>query len=168
MKKIIIIAVALMCTAIATNAQNVSGRKKGFDAETSFVFAGASHWTLGLRQAFGYNINKSWFAGVGTGFWSNLNPDGPDVNIVPLYATGRWYWKDRRWSPFVDMSLGYCFATSTGAGGGAYVAPLVGINYHIKGCLSLDLGLGYLYQGCTFGGSNFNQHSPEIRIGLRW
>ena len=93
---------------------------------------------------------------------------GNDVNIAPLYLNARWYWKDRRWSPFVDMSAGYAFATSTGTGGGAYVAPLVGINYHIKGRLSLDLGLGYLYEGCTYYGMAFNQHSPEIRIGLRY
>ena len=132
------------------------------------VFAGASHWALGGRQTIGYCINPDWYVGVGAGFISNLNPSGNDVNIAPLYLNARWYWKDRRWSPFVDMSAGYAFATSTGTGGGAYVAPLVGINYHIKGRLSLDLGLGYLYEGCTCDGVAFNQHSPEIRIGLRY
>ena len=161
-----IIALAMFVSGV--NAQTVSGRKKGIQAESSFVFAGASHWALGGRQTIGYCINPEWYVGVGAGFISNLNPSGNDVNIAPLYLNARWYWKDRRWSPFVDMSAGYAFATSTGTGGGAYVAPLVGINYHIKGRLSLDLGLGYLYEGCTYYRMAFNQHSPEIRIGLRY
>jgi hypothetical protein len=168
MKHLMLSIIALAMFVSGVNAQTVSGRKKGIQAESSFVFAGASHWALGGRQTIGYCINPDWYVGVGAGFISNLNPSGNDVNIAPLYLNARWYWKDRRWSPFVDMSAGYAFATSTGTGGGAYVAPLVGINYHIKGRLSLDLGLGYLYEGCTYYGMAFNQHSPEIRIGLRY
>lgn len=168
MRTILISALCLLLAGSIMQAQTVSGRKKGLQAETSFVFAGASHWTLGARQVLGYNITPDWFAGLGTGFISNLNPDANNVNLVPLYATGRWYWKDRRWSPFLDMSAGYVFAVGRNNGGGVYVAPLIGINYHIKGRLSLDMGLGYLYQGCTYSGEAFNQHSPEIRLGLRY
>ena len=168
MKRLLFPIIAFAMLALNVNAQSVSGRKSGIQAESSFVFAGASHWALGARQTIGYCINPDWFVGVGAGFISNLNPDGNNANIAALYLNARWYWKDRRGSPFVDMSAGYAFATSTGTGGGAYVAPLVGINYHIKGRLSLDLGLGYLYEGCTYYGVAFNQHSPEIRVGLRY
>lgn len=168
MKKVIALTMAVMLTMGITEAQTISGRKSGFQAETSFVLAGAEHWAVGVRQSFLYCLNPDWSMGIGTGFISNMNPDGNDVNIVPLYATCRWYWKDRRWSPYLDMSAGYAFATSTGADGGAYVSPMIGINYHITGRLSLDMGIGYLYQGSTYLGENFNQHSPELRIGLRY
>ncbi len=167
MKKTIII-LALLIIVCNAEAQSGSERNRKIQGETSFIFAGASHWTFGGRQSIGYCISPSWFAGIGSGFIANINPDGNNVNLVPVYATGRWYWKDRRWSPFIDMSAGYLFAVSAEAGGGAYIAPMVGLNYHIKGSLSLDLGLGYLYQGCTHNGVPFNQHSPEIRIGLRY
>lgn len=168
MKKFIaLVTVAVLATGIA-GAQSISERKSGFQAETSLVLAGAEHWAVGARQSFLYCLNPDWSMGIGAGFLSNMNPDGSDVNMVPLYATCRWYWKDRRWSPFLDMSAGYAFATSDDAGGGAYVSPMIGINYHITGRLSLDMGIGYLYQGSTYMGKNFNQHSPELRIGLRY
>ena len=114
MKHLMLSIIALAMFVSGVNAQTVSGRKKGIQAESSFVFAGASHWALGGRQTIGYCINPDWYVGVGAGFISNLNPSGNDVNIAPLYLNARWYWKDRRWSPFVDMSAGYAFATSTG------------------------------------------------------
>ena len=67
-----IIALAMFVSGV--NAQTVSGRKKGIQAESSFVFAGASHWALGGRQTIGYCINPDWYVGVGAGFISNLNP----------------------------------------------------------------------------------------------
>lgn len=167
MKKMILPVLAIMLS-VGAKAQSYNSLCQKIEGETSFVFAGAEHWTFGVRQAFSYKLRPDLSIGMGSGFITNLNPDGDNVDLVPLYATGRWYWKQKKWSPFVDMSAGYVFATRSSSDGGAYVAPMVGFNRQIKGRLSLDLGLGYLYQGCTYMGENFNQHSPEIRIGLRY
>lgn len=160
-------AIAIM-SMLAVSAQTVSKRERGLQGEVSFVFAGAAHWVFGGRATVGCQLDKEWFIGVGSGLTTTLNPDGSDANYVPVYVDGRWYMKDRKTSPFINMSVGYAIPTTDGTTGGAYLAPMIGYNFELKGGVSLDLGLGYLYQGIEHYGEKFSQHSPEIRFGVRF
>lgn len=166
MKKAFIIIAAALCLCAGANA--ASKRTSGVQGEASFVFAGAQHWVLGGRATVGYQFGKDLFIGVGSGLISTLNPDGNDANYVPIYADGRWYLQDKKNSLFLNLSAGYAAATTIGTTGGAYVAPMIGYNFETKGRLSFDLGLGYLYQGIKHWGQPFSQHSPEIRLGVRF
>lgn len=172
LSSIICLICALFLAPSTTVAQEAPTCRVSYQGEASFIFAGAAHWTIGGRTTHGVQIGDKWFVGAGAGYISTLNPDGPNCDVVPVYANGRYYIKRKKNSPYVDLSLGYCIASSDFAAGGVYLAPMVGYNFRLRGRLSLDLGLGYLYLGQSlktpFSKEPFARHSPEIRLGLRF
>jgi len=54
--------------------------------------------------------------------------------------------RERKFTPFVEFAMGYSFATSDNANGGAFVNPSIGVQYPLKNKMKLQLAVGYTGQ----------------------
>lgn len=135
---------------------------------------------IDINYIGGWRFNHMFYAGLGTGLYfdatgyGDKNPrrinssspywtvgllDMPVVSI-PLYAHGKVYFTQKRWMPFVGLSVGGIFSTPI-AGEAGYLLdgwkiipfsygtcrfllnPMVGVDYRINADMDLYFSLGY-------------------------
>lgn len=131
---------------------------------------------IDINYIGGWRFNSMFYAGLGTGLYFDVMDYGTkspwrtsssyfsydllDVPVVsvPLYAHGRVYFMQKRWMPFVGLSVGGVFSTSID-GNARYLYwevipfsystcrfllnPMVGVNYRINTDMDLYFSLGY-------------------------
>lgn len=99
-----------------------------------------SQFIAGLTTVNGYQINKYFIAGAGTGFF--VFNDG---FLVPLYLSGRYtYPIDKsNISPYINADLGALFNFGNSGGGTRiFVNPVLGARYTLSSITALDFGVG--------------------------
>ncbi|MDR2937722.1 MAG: hypothetical protein LBU92_02130 [Prevotellaceae bacterium] len=88
-----------------------------------------------------YNFNERFSAGAGTGF--SLY----EKALIPLFANAKFNLvKPRKFTPYVDCSLGYSFAPSNEAIGGLHLNPSLGVEYSIFESKKIFFAVGYEMQ----------------------
>ncbi len=88
-----------------------------------------------------YEINNRFSAGLGSGisFYEKA--------LIPLFADVKFaILKPRKFTPYLECSVGYSFAPSKNANGGFYLNPSVGVQYKIHNKIQLFCALGYELQ----------------------
>lgn len=158
------------------------GYEQSIDVAYSQFFYGDI--SLDLNYIGGWRFNRMFYAGLGTGVYFNVLDHGsshPDnwnheldmqtVNI-PLYAHGKIYFTQKKYMPFIGLSIGGTFSTPK-HGIAAYriskhnpltgnyegeeiyytqfsyythqllVNPMVGVDYRINADMDLYVSIGY-------------------------
>lgn len=103
--------------------------KPGYEQsiDLSFDFLPATRLCFDINYIGGWRFNRMFYAGLGTGLdidpfspetYLVINYDGYNNNLdlgkavnIPLYAHGRLYFTQKRWMPFVGLSVGGLFST---------------------------------------------------------
>ena len=97
--------------------------------------------SIGTGISMNPEINNRFSAGVGSGisFYEKA--------LIPLFADVKFaILKPRKFTPYLECSVGYSFAPSKNANGGFYLNPSVGVQYKIHNKIQLFCALGYELQ----------------------
>lgn len=105
------------------NGSGISGSYR-----ESFFFTGAS-------TSHGYQINRMFFVGAGIGMEYNQKWD---MWLAPLFAQGRLDLQLEKFTPYVDVRLGY----NLSQGGGVYFSPTVGYRFNWGRKMGVNIGIG--------------------------
>lgn len=142
MKRIIFI-ILLSITVLGARAQNIFSEKISF--ATTFgteIPMNTPSTTPFTWQVLGYyKLTDRWSVGAGTGlsFYEKM--------LVPVFGDVKFQiGRERKFTPFVEFAMGYSFATSGNANGGAFVNPSIGVQYPLKNKMKLQLAVGYTGQ----------------------
>ena len=101
-----------------------SGREKGLVVRPEIEYGSgfAGYGNIGINAFVGYQFNPYFAVGGSCGFLLDIYYKGPNSHhsnseytfnneqrpsSIPLYANARVYFIDRKWSPFLDLKLGY-------------------------------------------------------------
>lgn len=76
-----------------------------------------------ITTVHGYQINPKWFVGIGVGDYLYVDWN---LEVIPIFAEGRYEFKEGRFSPFVSLRLGAAIV-SDGGGTHFYYAPSFGL-----------------------------------------
>ncbi len=98
----------------------------------------------------GYQLNKHFSAGVGTGV------EAFHISMMPVFAEGRYYFLNDHYTPFVNMKGGYAFPLENGkddyrnikltSKGGMMAGAEVGFLKSLTPKTFLTFSIGYRYQ----------------------
>ena len=88
-----------------------------------------------------YKLSGKWSVGAGTGLSIY------EKTLIPVYGDARFQiGRERKFTPYAELSTGYSFATAANANGGFFMNPSVGIQYPLKNKMKLQLAIGYELQ----------------------
>lgn len=190
MKRIVFIVCFVLAAVVYAAGQIVSSSSlvvtktallEGYEQsiELSYTQFFNAEGGIDINYIGGWRFNRMFYAGLGTGSYLDVTNKGvspwrlapynlqhhkslldmPLVSI-PLYAHGRVYFTQKRWMPFVGLSVGGIFSTPI-AGEAGYsldgwkiipfsygtcrfmVNPMVGVDYRINADMDLYFSLGY-------------------------
>ena len=107
-----------------------------------------------ITTVHGYQINPKWFVGLGVGDYYFVDND---VEIIPIFAEGRYEIKEGRFSPFVSLRLGSSILLD---GGEAYFycSPSIGLR------VANRLNLSFAYDVTSVSGDDCG--AMMFRIGI--
>ena len=113
---------------------------KGF-VETGYIFdlSDCNANRFELSTTHGYQFNNYLFVGGGTGI--NFYTDA-DLYSVPLFASFRANFMNKKVTPFADIKTGY----TVGDVEGAFVTVGFGVRFALAKKMALNLKLEYAYQ----------------------
>lgn len=152
MKKFLLIMMCLLSISpIFARDWKTSFGYRG-NVETGYLVGtgkyGESQWIL--QTTHGVQVIPTYLfvgAGVGVGVFTDK---GTTMKYsTQLYGDARCHFLKGKWSPFVDMKLGFEWNRNKNEGpvydiqDGFYFSPAVGINYELTKIFSLDLSVGY-------------------------
>ena len=149
MKKIILMAVALLGMATATMAQEKNANlrfDKGYtaDVQLNVTAINAFHITSSHGWAFGNGL----YLGGGAGFgaeWEGEGVEGTPHYVPSLFVDARWSMLNKKISPFVDVKATQYIDLAEGKASYG-VTPSVGVDIN-----RFSLGLGYAFRGDRSG-----------------
>lgn len=167
------------------------GYEQSIDVACTYFFN--DEMGIDLNYIGGWRFNRMFYAGLGTGLYfdvldyGGVRPNNRNymyykldlqtVN-VPLYAHGKVYFTQKRYMPFVGLSIGGTFSTPIKGETPYYVDnfyyipfsygtcrfllnPTVGVDYRINADMDIYLSLGY--RGMTQPKvTNLTQYSISI------
>lgn len=102
---------------ILASAEN---EMKNGDSEGDTDFNVLELWSLG------YQFNPHWYLGGGLGFCYNDEFES-STYFVPIFVNGRYYFKEGKFTPFIDCKLGYNMCTKSDYDGGIFLGGAIGI-----------------------------------------
>ncbi len=139
MRTIIILVLIFLGTTV--HAQEIRCISYATTIGTGFDMSKPS-CTPFIWQVIGnYSFNERLSTGVGTGI--SLF----EKSIVPLFADVKFrICKPKKFTPFIQCSVGYGIAVSKDANGGVYLNPAAGISYSIYKRMKLSVSIGYELQ----------------------
>ena len=173
MKNTLLILVVLLTCIAGVKAQNVD--RFSF---TTTIGIGISMSTPASTpitwQALGYyHLTSRWAVGVGTGM------SFYEKTLLPLYGDVKFQiGRERKITPYLELSAGYSFALSKEAVGGCFLHPSVGIQCPLKNRMKLQLAVGYERQDLkrlkkqsdSYFSKEFEEqlrhHSISIKLGV--
>lgn len=88
-----------------------------------------------------YKLSGKWSVGAGSGlsFYEKM--------LIPVYGDVRYQiGRERKFTPYVELGIGYSFATAGNANGGFFINPSIGLQYPLKDRMKLQLAIGYELQ----------------------
>ena len=98
----------------------------------------------------GYRLNKTMFAGVGTGLRYFTTKTG-DFSLIPLFLDFRWKPLDKPLSPYVAFSAGYAWDASHGFDDAGFLFnPQIGLQINKSSDMMFHIGFGYEIQQMEF------------------
>lgn len=98
----------------------------------------------------GYRVNKSLFAGIGTGLRYFTTKTG-DFSLIPLFLDIRYKPLDRPLSPYVAFSAGYAWDASHGFDDAGFLFnPQIGLQINKSADMMFHIGFGYEIQQMEF------------------
>lgn len=139
---------------------------KGF-VETGYIFDlsdyNAERFTISTTH--GYQFNNYLFVGGGIGL--NLYTDA-DLYSVPVFASFRANFMNKKITPFADIKSGY----AAGDVEGAFVTLGFGVRFGLAGKMAMNVKLEYAYQEYDYGdyysGGYYYDNSESINgIGIK-
>lgn len=137
MKKIILLIIAC-CTAAMSIAQQTERISFATSIGTGIDMNEPATIPFSWHVLGHYAISKRFSVGIGTGLSIY------EKALIPLYANVKYaIAKPRKFTPFVECSIGYGFAPDKNANGGFYLNPAVGLQYSVCGEKKIFLALGY-------------------------
>lgn len=137
MKKIILLIIAC-CTAAMATAQQTERISFATSIGTGIDMNEPATTPFSWQVLAHYAISKRFSAGIGTGLSIY------EKALIPLFANVKYaIAKPRKFTPFVECSIGYGFAPDKNANGGFYLNPAVGLQYSVCRNKKLFLALGY-------------------------
>lgn len=145
MKKIVLMAVALLGIVTATMAENGENRhfKKGYTADVQLSATDLNMFHI--TSSHGWSFGNGLYLGGGAGFgaeWDGKVLGGGAPHYVPsLFVDARWSMLNTRVSPFVDVKATQYIDLAEGATNYG-VTPTVGLD-----CGRFSLGIGYAIRG---------------------
>ncbi|NSW94767.1 MAG: hypothetical protein HPY62_08695 [Bacteroidales bacterium] len=161
MRKLIIITLAIIAVAYNANAQRLPSPKlppqilnprPGYINITEFNYGiGLSEinvpysaYHFGLTTVNGYQINRFFIVGAGTGvlFYN-------DGFLVPLYLQGRLSYPvvNRKTAPYANAEGGALLNFEDfGGGTRLFINPMVGVRYTLSQTVALNLSTGLFMQ----------------------
>lgn len=142
MKRLIFI-ILLGITLTGAKAQSIPGEKISFATTIGTEIPMDTPSTIPFTwQALGYyNLTNRWAVGVGTGlsFYEKM--------LIPVYGDVKYrIGRERRFTPFIELAMGYSFAPSGDANGGYFLNPSFGVQYPLKNRMKLQFAIGYTGQ----------------------
>lgn len=116
----------------------------GFDSDGFFIIG------LSLKYILGYQINQH--VGVGVGYGGDLYV--PDM-VTPVFIDFRGYLKNKSFSPYYSLGIGYGFAQNTewrtiNSKGGIYINPAVGMRMASRRKAHFVMDVGVKLQKASF------------------
>lgn len=158
MKRFILIFVlTLACVMSYAQSNTYGGGYRGF-ADLGYTI-GVGDYDFGrfeISTTHGYQVNPYFFVGGGVGFhfMESYKTPGMEYSLderkskvsIPLFADFRGTIGKKRFSPFVDLKLGY-FVTNND---GFYGNLSAGCRMALKGKQGISLSIGYTYEKLEF------------------
>lgn len=137
---------------------------KGF-VETGYTFdlsdCNAERFTISTTH--GYQFNNYLFVGGGIGL--NLYTDA-DLYSVPVFASFRANFMNKKITPFADIKSGY----AAGDVEGAFVTLGFGVRFGLAGKMAMNVKVEYAYQEYDYGGyyysGNYYYYDSESINGI--
>lgn len=137
MKKIILLIIAC-CTAAMSIAQQTERISFATSIGTGIDMSEPATTPFSWHVLGHYAISKRFSAGIGTGLSIY------EKALIPLFANVKYaIAKPKKFTPFVECSIGYGFAPDKNANGGFYLNPAAGLQYSVCGEKKIFLALGY-------------------------
>lgn len=137
MKKIILLIIA-SCTVAMATAQKREHFTFAISVGTGIDMSEPAATPFTWQVLGYYAINKRFSVGIGTGLSIY------EKALIPLFADVKFkIIKPRKFTPYIECSVGYSFAPDKNANGGFFLNPSVGVEYSIYGDKKLFLALGY-------------------------
>ena len=149
MKKIILMAVALLGMAAATMAQEQNANThfdKGYTAD--ITLSATTNNIFHFNTSHGYNFGGGFYLGGGAGFgaeWEGEGVEGTPHYVPSLFVDARWSMLNKKISPFVDVKATQYIDLAEGKASYG-VTPSVGVDMG-----RFSLGLGYAFRGDKSG-----------------
>ena len=131
-------------------------------------------YAINFNFIAGYQFDAHWFVGGGVA----LDAYSSDL-YVPVFADVRYYFLDKKFSPFALLDVGYGLPVDANLslGAGPMINPGFGMKYFLTRTTALNLSLCYRYQSMPVDNSipgsstalrtNFIQ-SFGVRFGLQF
>ncbi|NWJ50171.1 MAG: hypothetical protein HXX14_04845 [Bacteroidetes bacterium] len=118
-----------------------------------------------ILGVFGYQLNKHFSAGIGTGV------EAYHISMMPVFAEGRYYFLNDRITPFINIKGGYAFPLENGkddarnikliSHGGIMAGAEVGFLKSLSSKTALSFSLGYRYQHLKQTGTMNQYYYPS-------
>ena len=129
-------------------------QEKGWFNQTSFDASLNEQSGFGFNHAVGYQFNRLFGLGVGSGFHSYTFND--DKRFIPVYLEARSFLLRKNNSPFISLKAGYGFALTNDASdmidakGGYLIYPEVGYRLGASKGPNFFVGMGVKLQKGVF------------------
>jgi len=104
---------------------------------------------VSLNNVFGYNINKHWTTGIGTGV--NFYNGGV---LVPLYADIRYKFNAKKVTPFIFADAGLLMKFDDFLQSSLFINPQIGLMKRLNDKVSFHIATGVLVQQAPGEGRN--------------
>ena len=139
----------------ATKSEPVFSLKKGYFTQAQVELMPSKkksdEGTIpSMLGVFGYQLNKHFSAGVGTGV------EAYHISMMPVFAEGRYYFLNDSFTPFINLKGGYAFPLENGkddarnlkliSHGGIMAGAEVGFLKSLSAKTSFTFSIGYRYQ----------------------
>lgn len=149
------------------------GPTRGYRAFINFgLGAGVGDYgdnKIEISTVHGYQINPKWFVGLGVGDYYYVDND---LEVIPIFAEGRYEFKEGRFSPFVSMRLGAAIVLD-GGGTNFYYSPSFGLRVANRlnlsvayDATSIDMCDEYYYDEYYYMEETIDCGALMFRIGI--
>lgn len=143
-------AIAAQEKVATTETDKGNGRRNGWAGYITLQGGGSnvgydgSETTLAALASVGYQFNPRWFLGVGTGIMGRPDDDLEGGCFIPIYCHGRYNFRDKKVTPFLDLKIGGMFDADEPNGvdsrGGFYASPSFGYSFG-----RFDIAISYAF-----------------------
>ena len=125
-----------------------TGLKRGYRGIVEFGTVFLPDIGVKLEVINGYQFNPYFSLGFGVGFHWYFGYE--NTILLPLYADLRVNFLDKKVSPYISLGIVYSFNLTDAEPAGMYFTPTCGIRFKFTERTSMNLGLGFGFQGFRY------------------